>query len=162
MHDLLLRQATLMDGTGAGSRPADVLIDGDGIAAVVEAGSVSLAQAREHVNCEGKVLAPGFLDVHTHDDALLLQKAQIGHAHPKLSQGVTTVITGNCGVSLAPLQASDVPAPLDILGTDQYRFKSFAAYLDALQSSSPICNAACLIGHTTLRVKHMADLSSQR
>ena len=158
MHDLLFRNARLIDGTGTASRMADVLVDGDGIASIVDAGQGSLASARQHVQCDGLVLAPGFVDVHTHDDALLLQSVQKGGFHPKLSQGVTTVITGNCGVSLAPLKALNVPAPLDILGADAFCFASFADYLDALHACQPACNAAALIGHTTLRVKHVADV----
>jgi N-acyl-D-amino-acid deacylase len=161
MHDLLFRNARLIDGTGAASHQADVFVDGDGIAAVLAAGQGSAVNAREVIECDGLVLAPGFIDVHTHDDALLLQSVMPGSAHPKLSQGVTTVITGNCGVSLAPLQSRDVPAPLDILGADAFRFASFADYLTELQAAKPSCNAAALIGHTTLRVKHVADTSRE-
>jgi N-acyl-D-amino-acid deacylase len=161
MHDLLFRNARLIDGTGAASHMADVLVDGDGIAAIFPAGQGSVASAREVIECDGLVLAPGFIDVHTHDDALLLQTVSEGSAHPKLSQGVTTVITGNCGVSLAPLQSRDVPAPLDILGADAFRFASFADYLNELQSAQPACNVAALIGHTTLRVRHLADTSRE-
>lgn len=159
MHDLLFRNARLIDGTGAASVMADVLVDGDAVAAVLGAGQASMNSAREAIECDGLVLAPGFIDVHTHDDALLLQSVQHGGFHPKLSQGVTTVITGNCGVSLAPLQSRHVPAPLDILGTDAFRFASFADYLNELQAAQPACNAAALIGHTTLRVRHVADVS---
>lgn len=161
MHDLLFRRAGLIDGTGADARMADVLVDGDGITAVSESGhSFAPSLAREVVDAEGLALAPGFIDVHTHDDALLLQDAS-GQPHPKLSQGVTTVITGNCGVSLAPLRSDDVPAPLDILGRSSYRFDSFSDYLDALQAARPACNAASLIGHTTLRVRHVGELERE-
>jgi N-acyl-D-amino-acid deacylase len=159
MHDLLIRNARVVDGTGGASRYSDVLVDGDTISAVLQAGETSLSSAREALDAQGLVLAPGFIDVHTHDDALLLQSVMPGRAHPKLSQGVTTVITGNCGVSLAPLQSRNVPAPLDILGADGFRFASFADYLSELQATQPACNAASLIGHTTLRVKHVADTS---
>jgi N-acyl-D-amino-acid deacylase len=109
------------------------------------------------VDAAGLIVAPGFIDVHTHDDRLLLD-APAG-AHPKLSQGVTTVVTGNCGISLAPLRSAVTPVPpLDLLGDDSWRFDSFADYLAELDASSPATNAACLVGHSTLRVRHMADL----
>jgi N-acyl-D-amino-acid deacylase len=161
MHDLLIRNARVIDGTGGASRYSDVLIDGDQITALMPFGEVALSGVREVIDADGLVLAPGFIDVHTHDDALLLQNVMLGKAHPKLSQGVTTVITGNCGVSLAPLQSRDVPPPLDILGADAFRFASFADYLRELSAHQPACNSASLIGHTTLRVKHLTDTSKE-
>ena len=161
MHDLLIRNARVIDGTGGASRYGDVLVHGDAIVAVLPAGAVAAADAREVLDADGLVLAPGFIDVHTHDDALMLQDVTLGNAHPKLSQGVTTVITGNCGVSLAPLQSRDVPAPLDILGPDAFRFASFADYLSELAAHQPACNAASLVGHTTLRIKHVPDTARE-
>ena len=161
MHDLLFRNARLIDGTGAPSWMADVVVDDGGVTATLPAGRGSKKGARQSVECDGLVLAPGFIDVHTHDDALMLASAQQGAFHPKLSQGVTTVITGNCGVSLAPLQSQNVPAPLDILEVDAFRFALFADYLNELQANEPACNAAALIGHTTLRVKHLSDVSRE-
>lgn len=159
MHDLLIRNARVIDGTGGESNYCDVLINGDQISAVLPTGELSKSEAREFLEADGLVLAPGFIDVHTHDDALLLQDVQLGNPHPKLSQGVTTVITGNCGVSLAPLQSHEVPPPLDILGADAFRFASFEDYLRELEAHQPACNVASLIGHTTLRIKHLADIS---
>ncbi len=155
MLDVLFKNAQLIDGTGAPAWRGDL-----GIAegCIQWIGRESHAQAVEVVDCEGLALAPGFIDAHTHDDALVLERAARGQAHPKLSQGVTTVITGNCGVSAAPLQASDVPAPLDILGLAAYRFGGFAAYLDALTAHQPALNVAALVGHTTLRVKHVRNV----
>ncbi len=161
MHDLLIRNTRVIDGTGGPSRHSDVLIDGDQIIAVLPAGEVAAKCAREVLNADGLVLAPGFIDVHTHDDALMLQNVVPGNTHPKLSQGVTTVVTGNCGVSLAPLQMRDVPPPLDILGADAFRFASFAEYLSELAAHQPACNAASLIGHTTLRIKHVPDTTKE-
>ena len=161
MHDLLIRNARVIDGTGGASRHGDVLVDGDHIDAVRPAGALAASEAREVLDADGLVLAPGFIDVHTHDDAFLLHDVTPGSAHPKLSQGVTTVVTGNCGVSLAPLQSRDVPAPLDILGPEAFRFASFSDYLRELAAHRPACNAASLIGHTTLRVKHLADTTKE-
>jgi len=162
MHDLLLRGARLIDGSGSPARPADVAVDAGLISAIFEATHADQRPAaRQVVACEGLVLAPGFIDAHTHDDALMLQRAPLKQAHPKLSQGVTTVVTGNCGISLAPLDAAlhpDLPAPLNILEREAFRFSSVAAYLDALSAQPPACNVVTLLGHTSLRVKHLPDL----
>ena len=153
MLDLVIEGGELIDGTGAPRCRADIGIRGDKVIAI---GVLADQPARQRVNAKGRIVAPGFIDVHTHDDCLLLREPQ--GAHPKLSQGVTTVITGNCGISLAPLLTKAPPAPLDLLGTTEWRFDRFADYLDALDEAQPIVNAACLVGHSTLRVKHMSVL----
>lgn len=152
MHDLLIRGATLVDGSGAPRRRADVAVDGDRIAAVGDLGG---AAARRLLDADGLVVAPGFIDSHTHDDRLLLEPTA---RQPKLLQGVTTVVTGNCGVSLAPLVTRSPPAPLDLMGSDAWRFAGFADYIAALQAGQPAVNALPLVGHTTLRVGAMDDL----
>ncbi len=154
MFDLVIEGGELIDGTGAARRRADVGIAGYKVVAI---GLLADQPARQRVSAKGRIVAPGFIDVHTHDDCLLLHAPQ--GAHPKLSQGVTTVITGNCGISLAPLMTQSPPAPLDLLGTSDWRFDRFADYLDALEQAQPIVNAACLVGHSTLRVKHMQQLT---
>ena len=126
MHDLLFRGARLIDGSGAPARLVDVTVDEGLIATISDVPETDRRPAARHVvDCEGLVLAPGFIDAHTHDDALMLEKAPLQQAHPKLSQGVTTVVTGNCGISLAPLDAAlhrDLPAPLNILAREAFRF----------------------------------------
>lgn len=154
MLDLVIEGGELIDGTGAPRRRADVGIMGDKVVAI---GVLADQPAKKRISAQGRIVAPGFIDVHTHDDCLLLHAPQ--GAHPKLSQGVTTVITGNCGISLAPLITSLPPAPLDLLGIADWRFERFADYLDALEQAQPIVNAACLVGHSTLRVKHMGQLT---
>ena len=154
MLDLVIEGGELIDGTAGARVSADVGICGDKVVAI---GNLADQPARKRVSAKGRIVAPGFIDVHTHDDCLLLHTPQ--GAHPKLSQGVTTVITGNCGISLAPLITQSPPAPLDLLGTSDWRFKNFAEYLDALEQAEPIVNAACLVGHSTLRVKHLQALS---
>jgi N-acyl-D-amino-acid deacylase len=154
MLDLIIEGGTVIDGSGAPRLRADLGLAAGRIAAI---GDLAAAPARERFDARGRIVAPGFIDVHTHDDRLLLD-APVG-AHPKLSQGVTTVITGNCGVSLAPLQTrTRPPAPLDLLGTDAWRFGRFGDYLDELAQSGPALNAACLVGHSTLRVRRMERL----
>jgi len=153
MLALVIEGGELIDGTGGPRFQADIGIIGDKVAAI---GNLANHPARKRISAKGRIVAPGFIDVHTHDDCFLLN-APLG-AHPKLSQGVTTVITGNCGISLAPLVTNTPPAPLDLLGVSDWRFESFASYLDELEQAQPAVNAACLVGHATLRVKHLADL----
>lgn len=161
MLDLVIEGGTLVDGTGAPRRAADVGVAAGRIAVLSDAaGGLAGMPARQRVDARGLIVAPGFIDVHTHDDRLALEAVPAGGHHPKLSQGVTTVITGNCGVSLAPLVSAGAPVPpLDILGAGGWRFDRFGDYLDALAQARPALNVACLVGHTTLRVRHVADLS---
>jgi len=154
MTDWILRGGSVIDGTGAPRFRADVAIAGDRIAAL---GEVPKAQGAREIDVTGLIVAPGFIDVHTHDDRALL-------AHPdmaaKASQGVSTVITGNCGVSLAPLALDAAPPPpLDLIGeAADYTYPRFGDYLDALDRTPPAINAACLVGHSTLRVGTMPEL----
>src|SRR6476620_8620376 len=96
-----------------------------------------------------RIVTPVFIDVHTHDDQILLSGPQM---LPKLSQGVTTVVIGNCGISLAPLVHGDAPPPLNLLGSDKYIHPTMAAYIVALEKARPAVNVAALVGHSTLRV----------
>ena len=153
-YDLILEGATVIDGTNTEPYRADVAIRGDRIAAV---GDLANANAARRQDVSGLALAPGFIDSHTHDDNALLRSPDMT---PKVSQGVTTVITGNCGISLAPLKNDAPPPPLDLLGTgDSYCFDSFRAYLEAVKSTSPSLNCACMVGHSTLRVASMGDVT---
>lgn len=153
MLDLVIEGGEVVDGTGSPRTRTDVGVRAGCIAALGDLRGVS---SRRRIDARGLVTAPGFIDVHTHDDQLLLATGEM--PHPKVLQGVTTVITGNCGVSLAPLVTDRAPPPLDVLGPDVFRHGSFAAYLDAVEHARPVVNAACLVGHSTLRVAHMANL----
>lgn len=155
--DLLLRHGTLIDGTGAARRLADVGIRGARVAAV---GDLSDQRGAAEIDAGGRIVAPGFIDSHTHDDRYLLLDPDMP---AKLSQGVTTVVTGNCGISLAPWGApagATVPPPLNLLGHDPTLFgdATFAAYLARLEAAPVAVNAACLVGHTTLRAATMPQL----
>jgi N-acyl-D-amino-acid deacylase len=153
--DLVLRGGRVIDGSGAPAVTADVAIAGDRIAAIDRLASGSGAA---EIDVGGLAVAPGFIDVHTHDDTALLSMPAMA---PKVSQGVTTVIAGNCGISLAPMLPADrpLPPPLDLIaGANPYRFRRFADYLDALDAAPAAANAAALVGHSTLRAGAMHRL----
>ena len=151
--ELLLRGGTVIDGTGAPRRTADVAIDGDRIAAV---GRLDGTRAAREIDASGLVVSPGFIDAHTHDDRAVLSDPSMAC---KVSQGVTTVVTGNCGVSLAPLTGREPPPPLNLLGgEDWYRFPTFAAYREELEGAPPALNVAMQVGHTALRACVMDGL----
>src|SRR6185369_1739588 len=155
-YDLIFRNATIIDGTRAPRFHGEIGVRGDRI---VKIGALDDAHADVEVDGSGLIAAPGFIDAHTHDDRLLLSGPDMA---PKASQGVTTVITGNCGISLPYATASGgkVVAPLDLLDTggSWFTYPSFAAYRETLESKPAAINAACLLGHTTLRVATMDHL----
>lgn len=152
--DVAVRNATIIDGSGAAAFAGDVAIIGDRIAAV---GKLDAMAATLDIDAQGQVLAPGFIDVHTHDDNAALTD---GAMLPKISQGVTTVVAGNCGVSLAPLVLKDkAPPPLDLLGgAGAYRYGSFGEYVEAFRARPAPVNVAPMVGHSTLRVATMPEL----
>ncbi len=153
--DLIVRNATIIDGTKAPRYAGDIGVRGGRIAAI---GRLDQARADREIDASGRIAAPGFIDAHTHDDRLLLSDRDMT---PKVSQGVTTVVAGNCGISLAhsPGNGAATP-PLDLLDTEGqwFRFPSFAAYREELAAKPAALNAACLVGHTTFRVAVMDRL----
>ena len=152
--DLVIRNARLIDGTGAPSRTGGLAVTDDRISALGDVSSLSGALV---IDAGGKALAPGFIDVHTHDDRALLSDPAMTC---KVSQGVTTVVTGNCGVSLAPLALDRrPPPPLDLLSEEGPGFYAdFGDYLDALDRHPSAVNALCQVGHSSLRVGAMDSL----
>ncbi|WP_255757113.1 amidohydrolase family protein [Massilia sp. erpn] len=154
--DLLIRNAEVYDGSGSPAYLADVALRAGRIAAIAAAGSLQAPPGARLIDAQGLALAPGFIDVHTHDDRQVLDSPAM---LPKLTQGVTTVITGNCGISLAPWQATMAPpAPLSLIGTQpDYRYASVAEYASAVQDARPAVNVGMLVGHSTLRVNAMRD-----
>ncbi len=159
--ELLIEGGTVIDGTRAPRFEADIGVVDGRIAAIAEPGTLRGRTARQRIAAHGKVVAPGFIDAHTHDDLALLRTPGMDF---KVSQGVTTVVTGNCGISPAPLEA-DTPTPppitlavSDAEGRGSGRFSTFGAYLDAMRHAPAAVNVAPLLGHTTLRARCMADL----
>lgn len=153
-HDLIVRNATLIDGTGAPGRPCDLAVAGDRIAAIAD--SLDL-DAAEEVDAGGQVLAPGFIDAHTHDDRAVLVDPAMAC---KTSQGVTTVVTGNCGISIAPVALEATPPePLNLICPKQENFfPTFKDYFDALETAPPAVNVLAQAGHASLRAVTMDAL----
>jgi N-acyl-D-amino-acid deacylase len=158
VFDLLIRNACIVDGTGDPRFQGDIGILGDRIARI---GDLSALRGELEIDLAGHIAAPGFIDAHTHDDRLMLSGPEMT---PKVSQGVTTVIGGNCGVSLAPMPRpipDPVTPPLNLLDGEGgwFRFPTFAAYLDELRAKPAATNCAMLVGHSTLRVATMDDVT---
>ena len=154
-YDLIVRNATIIDGTRAARFQGEIGVRGDRIAAI---GALGKASADIEVDGSGLIAAPGFIDAHTHDDRMLLSNPDMT---PKVSQGVTTVVAGNCGISLAhsPANGASTP-PLDLLdgSGDWFKFPTFRAYREELAARPAAINATCLVGHTTFRVAAMDRL----
>ena len=167
MHDLVIRGAEVADGSGAPLRMADVAVS-DG--RITEVGRVGGA-AKQSVDGSGLVLSPGIVDVHTHYDAQLTWDS---NATPSPALGVTTVVVGNCGFSIAPCppECRDLIArnlaevegrSLTALrsGTN-WEFESFAEYLTLLKRKGVTPNVAAFIGHSAVRTMVMGDEASAR
>jgi N-acyl-D-aspartate/D-glutamate deacylase len=159
MLDLLIRNARLCDGTGAPSRIGDLGIRDGRLVTVGETPGTQEGATRE-IDATGLVAAPGFIDPHTHFDAQLTWD---GQARPSLEHGVTTVIPGNCSLSLAPLREGDraflgavfrqieeMPKSAFDAGLT-WRWERFGEYLDAIRGDLGI-NVAPLVGHSLLRL----------
>ncbi|MGI9356513.1 MAG: N-acyl-D-amino-acid deacylase family protein [Rhizobiaceae bacterium] len=156
--DTALTGGTVIDGTGRDRMDADILITGDLITAIVEPGQGD-GHADETIDITGRIVAPGFIDVHTHDDNAVLVEPQMA---AKISQGVTTVIGGNCGISLSPIVPDELPPPLNLLGDKtSFRFPRMKDYAEAVNAASPGVNIAALVGHQTLRVGTMKDVGEK-
>jgi len=152
--DSLIRNAIVVDGSGAAPEVMDVALrDGR----ICDLGNSLPLRATAEIDGEGLALAPGFIDVHTHDDLAVLRTPAM---LPKLSQGVTTVIVGNCGICAAPVRLhGEPPDPMNLLGeASEFRYPHFAAYLAAIAAACPAVNVGVLIGHTALRNNHMDRL----
>ena len=165
--DLLLRSASLVDGSGRPARVADVAVENERIIAVAAPGELQPRARTEVVDLDGLTLAPGFIDVHTHYDAQILWD---GDLTPSSWHGVTSVVMGNCGFGVAPTR----PEHRDLIvrtfenvegmsmdaleaGID-WCFETFPEYLDALDRRPKRLNVAAFVGHSTLRLYAMGPV----
>ncbi len=162
-HDLIIRNGMVVDGTGAEPVAADVAVDGDRIARI---GDLSEATAATEIDATGKLVTPGFVDLHTHLDA------QVGW-DPELRSssyhGVTTALIGNCGVTFAPAavhnrrylaelmeSVEDIAADAIMDGLP-WSWTTYGEYLDAIQGCGPALNMVGLVGHSSVRFDVMGD-----
>jgi N-acyl-D-amino-acid deacylase len=146
--DLVIRGATVYDGTGGAPRVADLGVTGERIDAV---GDLAAERAGVEVAGAGLALAPGFIDVHTHDDFAVFLVPEMDF---KVAQGVTTAVVGNCGLGAAPFDSAR--AYLSLFAADQRRellpaWDTYGDYLDAIDNDPPSLNVAALVGHGTIR-----------
>src|SRR5579862_2053334 len=165
--DVVIRGGTVVDGTGAPGRRADVAVRDGRISAVGE----NLTGGRE-IDAGGQVVAPGFVDIHTHYDAQVFWDPWLT---PSCHHGVTTVVAGNCGFSIAPVRPDDVgllartlqhveDMSFDTLsvGVPWAEFETFPQYLDAVERRGAALNYGCYVGHTAVRLFVMGEESYER
>ncbi|MDP6951998.1 MAG: amidohydrolase family protein [Alphaproteobacteria bacterium] len=162
MHDLVIRNGKVIDGTGAPERIADVVVDGAHISAV----GAGLGPGKREIDANGNLVLPGWVDIHSHYDG---QATWDSHLTPSSWHGVTTTVFGNCGVGVAPVRpgdedfliglmeaVEDIPAEVLAAGMD-FRWHSFADYLDALAAMPRIMDIGAQVAHAPLRVHAMGQ-----
>lgn len=166
MFDLIVRNGLVVDGSGAPGFLGDVAVKDGKIAAV---GRID-GEARRTVDAGGRVVAPGFIDPHTHFDVQLLWD---GAARPALEHGVTCVVPGNCSLSLAPLKAADRPRVIGMFQQIEemppeafteafdWTWEDFAGYRKAIEKALSI-NVAPLVGHSVIRLWVMGSAAQER
>ena len=147
--DLLIRGGIVVDGTGARAFQADVAVRGDRIAAV---GAIQ-GSAKRVIDAPGLAVAPGFIDVHAHDDAAVIATPAMDF---KVMQGVTTDIVGNCGMGVAPVgeafEGFFNAGLANVLGpVPELRWRTFGEYMEAVEEARPALNVACLVPHGVIR-----------
>jgi N-acyl-D-amino-acid deacylase len=149
--DIVLQGGTVIDGSGSAGFKADVAVKGDQIVAV---GHCSGWQADQILNAVGQIVSPGFIDVHTHDDTAVIKTPDMPF---KISQGVTTIVAGNCGMSATPFTpCAGLPAPFTLnLADHAYTYPDVDAYRQAVAKATPAVNVAMLAGHSSLRANVM-------
>jgi N-acyl-D-aspartate/D-glutamate deacylase len=165
--EIVIRGGKLVDGSGSPARAADVAVQDGRIAAIGD----RLSGANE-LDASGQVVAPGFIDIHTHYDAQVFWDPDLS---PSCFHGVTTVVAGNCGFSIAPARGEDVEVLVRTLqhvedmsfdtlmaGVPWDAFESFAQYLDAVQDGGVALNYGCYVGHTAVRLYAMGEDAYER
>src|SRR5438046_3027627 len=167
MFDLVIRDAEIFDGSGAKPVRGDLGVNGGKIAAI----GPKLGAAKETVNAQGRALAPGIIDGHTHYDAQITWDPYVD---PSPSVGVTTVVIGNCGFTIAPCRPADRDITMRNLthvegmslealrAGIRWEFESFPEYLAMLERSGMVPNVAAFVGHSSVRTFVLRDDACKR
>lgn len=163
MHcQLVLRGGLVVDGTGAPAYPATIGIEGDRIGAVARGGDGQALEGAAVIDATGLAVAPGFIDVHSHSDWVLPQPSHPRVLAPLIEQGVTTIVTGNCGFSPAPVTSRsarllDQGSELVRDAAIEYEWETHREFLDHLARQALAINVAHLAGHGSIRLAVMGD-----
>lgn len=151
--DVKLVGGSILDGTGAPAVRADVALTGDRISAIGELGTLEAAKS---IDCTGKIVAPGFIDIHSHADYLVPASGHATMLEPFIWQGMTTAVTGNCGFSpapISPLNLQSIEEAGRLLSSDPFElsWRTMGQFLDTLEAAGLAFNIAELVGHGTVR-----------
>ncbi|HVT19851.1 MAG TPA: amidohydrolase family protein, partial [Mycobacteriales bacterium] len=164
MYDLVISGGTVVDGTGSASYSADVAVQEGRI---VEIGQIDAASARERIDADGALVAPGWVDIHTHYDGQVTWDDAL---EPSASNGVTTLVMGNCGVGFAPVRPTDHAALIDLMegvedipgsalsaGMPWGQWETFEDYLGLLEGRQYAVDIAAQIAHGAVRFYVMGE-----
>lgn len=156
MLDLVIKGAEVIDGSGSAGVFMDVGIEGE---LIVEIAPSIEAESAEILDASGLVLAPGFIDVHSHDDFHVLIEPEVRH---NIFQGITTAIVGNCGFGAAGSDAGKIQMKaINEPSAELPDWDGYAGYLEEVDKSSPVLNVAALIGHHTARRQAMGGVEDR-
>ena len=152
MYDTLISGATIVDGSGNAPYKANVALFGDSIVFI---GKEGITRARTQIDGSGLVLAPGFIDIHTHTDLEALRNNRMA---VRIAQGITTDVSGNCGIGTFPVSPGLDKAVADVLGTySPWSWKDYRSFRDTLISRGIGINEAFLVSHTAIRLAVMGE-----
>jgi len=165
--DVVIRGGTVVDGTGGPGRLADVAIT-DGVISEIGTGLTG----RRELEAGGQIVTPGFVDIHTHYDAQVFWDPALT---PSCWHGVTSVVAGNCGFSIAPVRpehrellirtlqhVEDMSSDTLVAGVPWDEFETFPQYLDSIEARGTLINFACYVGHTAVRIFVMGEAGYER
>ena len=163
-HDLVVKNGLVVDGTGSPGFEADVAVDGGTIAAIGK----DVGPGRTEFDARGQVVAPGFIDSHTHMDLFIVQYP---HGNPVVNYGVTSIVIGDCGASIAPVPPKGEPRDVliaylrrvldDYVNDNDWKWTTFPEYLDYLEGRVGV-NVAALVPHSPVRLMVMGEAAYKR